>query len=94
MILVLVKQRIMSPQAAQELCRMNRQAFEWYQKPGRLGGRCVGSTSDPRQVIIVEQWGSRLAFDAWCNSPARVKYEPQTAPLRVGPVEGEVYEEL
>jgi quinol monooxygenase YgiN len=94
MILVLVKLRATSPQAVQEFCRVSRQAFEWYQEPGWLGGRCVVSTSDPQHVVVVEECGSRAAFAAWSNSPGRVRYEQQTAHLRVGTVQIEVYEEV
>jgi quinol monooxygenase YgiN len=94
MIEVLVQMCLASPQAAQEICSMNRHAFAWYQEPDWLHGRGVVSTSDPQRVVIVEEWASQPAFDAWFNSPARVKYEQQTALLRVGPVQVEVYEEL
>jgi quinol monooxygenase YgiN len=94
MIVVIAKVRATSPQAAQELCRTMRHAFELYQEPGWLRGRCVASTSDPEQVVLIEEWGSRAAFNAWWNSPARTKYDQVGAPLLVGPVQLEVYEEV
>jgi quinol monooxygenase YgiN len=94
MIVVIVKMRATSPQAVQEICRVHSQSFEWYQEPGWLGGRCVANTSDPLQVLGIEEWGSRPAFDAWYNSPSRVRYDRQCAPLKVGDIQVEVYEEV
>jgi quinol monooxygenase YgiN len=94
MIVVMWRLRLTSPQAAQEVCRVVHQAIERSQEPGWLRGRCVASASDPEQVVIIEEWGSRAAFDAWFNSPALAKYDQQSAPLRVGPVQREVYEEV
>jgi quinol monooxygenase YgiN len=94
MILVMIKQRLTSTQAVQDICRMGEQAFQRYESPGWRRGSCVVSTSDPQQVVFFEEWGSRTSFDAWYNSPARAKYEEQTALLRVGPVQVEVYEEV
>src|SRR5262249_27003662 len=94
MIVVIAKVRARSPQAAQELCRIMRHAFELYQAPGWLRGRCVASTSDPEQVVLIEEWGSRVAFEAWWNSSARAKYDQQGAHLLVGTFQLEVYEEV
>jgi quinol monooxygenase YgiN len=94
MILVVVKQRMTSPEAVQEICRLSRQAYERSQRPGWLGGWCVVSTTDPLLVVIVEEWGSRLTFEAWYNSPPRIAYERQAAPLRVGEAQIEIYEEV
>jgi heme-degrading monooxygenase HmoA len=91
MILVLVTLRARSPQAAHEMCRISRQSFEMYQEPGWLGGRCVICTRDPRKVLIIGEWGSRSAWEAWQASPARVRVEQEAAPLRVGSTQIEVY---
>jgi quinol monooxygenase YgiN len=94
MILVLVNIRATSPQAAQELCRVSLQAVERNQEPGWLGGRCVVNARDPLHVVIVEEWGSRAAFDAWYKSPGRLNIERQTAHFRAGTIQVEVYEEV
>jgi quinol monooxygenase YgiN len=94
MIVVLFKVRATSPQAAQELCRFHRQSFEWYQSPGSLGAWCLVSTSDPQQMVVVEQWGSRAAYDAWRKSPANVEYQKKAGHLWVGNIQHEVYEEV
>ena len=94
MMVVIAKVRARSPQAAQDMCRIMRHAFELYQAPGWLRGRCVASTSDSEQVVLIEEWGSRAAFEAWWNSPARAMYDQAGAPLLVGPYQLEVYEEV
>ena len=93
MIVVMVKMRMKSPRAAQDMCRIHNQASELYQEPGSLGAHCVTNCSDPLQLVIVEEWGSRAAFDGWYKSPARARYEQESAHLRVGPIQIEVYEE-
>jgi heme-degrading monooxygenase HmoA len=94
MIVVIAKVRARSPQAVQEMCRLMRHAYALYQQPGWLRGRCVASTSNPEQVVLVEEWGSLAAFNAWWNSPARANYDLVGAQLLVGPVQLEVYEEV
>jgi quinol monooxygenase YgiN len=94
MILVLVKMRMTSPQAAQEFCRASPQVIERHQEPGWLGGRCLVDTGDPLHVVLVEEWGSRAAYAAWYTSPARVRYEQETAHLRVGAIHVEMYEDV
>jgi quinol monooxygenase YgiN len=93
-ILVKIEVRVASPETVEEICRTVRQAFARYERPGWLGGRCMVRTSDPQQVIVVEEWGTRNAFDAWYSSPARFEYEKQLTPLLVGPFQFEVFEEV
>ena len=70
MIVVLITLRMVSQEAAQEWCRIFSQSIERTQEPGWLGGRCVRNTGNPLDVVVIEEWGSRAAFDAWYKSPA------------------------
>ena len=94
MLVVIVRFRVTSPQAGPEICRLVRQSYEAYQSPGWLGGHCAVSVSDPQELVEVEQWASRAAFDAWASSPAPARYERLMAPLRAGPYQLELFEEL
>jgi quinol monooxygenase YgiN len=94
MFVVIARFRVTSPQAGEEVCRLIHQSYEAYQSPGWGSGHCAVSLTDPLQFVEVELWGSRTAFEAWWNSPARVKYERQSGHLLVGSLEIELYEEL
>jgi quinol monooxygenase YgiN len=94
MLVVIVRFRVRSPEARQEICHAFQHAYEAYQSAGWGGGRCMVSLSDPQEVVLVEQWGSRAALAAWENSPARLRYEQQTAHLLAGPTQAELFEEL
>jgi quinol monooxygenase YgiN len=94
MLVVIARFRVTSPQAGQELCRLVHHAYEVYQSPGWGGGHCSASLSDPLQFVEVQLWGSRAAYEAWWNSPARVRYEQQGGHLLDGPNQIELFEEL
>jgi cytochrome P450 len=90
MLVVTFRFRVTSPQVAPEIWRFVRQSYEAYQSPGWLGGHCAVSLSDPQELVEVEHWASRAAFDAWQSSPAHARYERLGAPLLAGPYQLEL----
>jgi quinol monooxygenase YgiN len=94
MLVVIVRFRVTSPEVGQEICRAFHHSYEAYQSPGWGGGRCAVSLSEPQVLVLVEQWSSQAAFDAWLNSPARLRYVRQHAHLLAGPRQIELFEEL
>ena len=93
-IVVTLKVRAASPQAAREICRLGYLAVEITQEPGFLRIRCVVNIRDPQQVLVSQEWGSRAAFDAWFTSAARAELLRQLAPLMEGDWQIDVYDEV
>ncbi len=43
---------------------------------GRLAGAAEGGDTEPRQVMILVEWPSRAAFDAFLNDPDHADLHP------------------
>lgn len=93
MVLVTITAHTVSPEAARDYCRLLFRDFEMRLVPGGVRRSCVIHTVDPRRVLIVFEWGSRAAWDAWASSEMRADRLQQLAPLLASDLQTDIYEE-
>jgi len=80
MIVSILKARSQSPEAAKQICGIFSQSVAIRQEPGWLRGNCMTNVHDPSEVLIVEEWGTQAALDAWRHSPSASALRDQSAP--------------
>ena len=80
MIVLTLKARARSPEAARQICRIFSQSLTLHQEPGWLRGSCMMNVNDPAEVLILQEWGTRAALEAWRNSTSRGVVHDQSAP--------------
>jgi quinol monooxygenase YgiN len=86
--------RAKTPDAADDICRVFRHTLSLFLEPGLQLGRCVVNLTDPRDVLIFEEWGNKAALQAWLTSKARQEAHQQLAPYIIGEPEESIFEEL
>ncbi|MGH2460280.1 MAG: putative quinol monooxygenase [Chloroflexota bacterium] len=76
------------------ICRVFDHTLNLFQEPGWLGGSCVVSVDDPRDVLIYEQWGSLAGLSAWLTSAARQVAHRAIDPYLEGPAHEMTFREV
>ncbi|HEX5416675.1 MAG TPA: antibiotic biosynthesis monooxygenase family protein [Chloroflexota bacterium] len=85
--------RAKSPDEAQRVCEIFGHLLSLIHEPGYRRGACTVSADDPRQIFIVEQWGSGAALRAWLDSEGHRKAIEQAAEyLEAGHFENQLYQ--
>jgi heme-degrading monooxygenase HmoA len=92
MILVLITAHAVSPEAAREFCGKFFGDYEMSLLPGRIRRRCAIHTADPQRLLVVQEWGSRAAWESWATSERRADRLQQLAPLLTEALKQDVYE--
>jgi quinol monooxygenase YgiN len=92
-VFVTFRARAITADVVPELCRRLAQSTQRQQTAGWLGGGCLVSADDRREVLVYESWATRQSWDAWYHSDARDRLNRTLAPQRVTDIRIEVWEE-
>lgn len=85
MFLLILTVQALSAEAATVLCGLMSHNLGLIQEPGYLGGKCGLDIDNPTRVVLVEEWGSLAAVQAWLASSLRRQWRQQALPLTSGP---------